>query len=561
MASGTGRKGRAPPMTAARRAKLAKMQAEKIHVGYLGEHKDNAKRIQRVRLTKPNLDQSFGMDVEYLMDEFGEILYPKEWRFRCLPPPYHYTVYEKRLATLAPDEKRNRNYIGEFIILVENVPAQCRSVHLLAWIMFGLENLDPKIVAAKKDVEDAKVEIEKNQNRLDKVPFILNQESLDAAAERKHMTSVLQAQRVELKEQLKDAEHELQRLRNDKGLATIQLERISTDEKLKMSTWQCKFSNEEDADQAVSFRNWADVHLAEGDRKHAPVASLEDLEGEINMRLVRFRRVRHGHGTLIETKPALQIYRGAWKLQRRHGEGTLYTNAGRFQGTFREDVREGQGEMVFANGDVYRGEWAEGSSRQNKSAPIIECDPGLGFDAVMHGQGELRFNDGSVYTGQFCDGAITGEGVWENTKTGERMAGEFLEGRLHGQGVQVTAVGDTLEGRFNDGDLDGNGKITKAKGDLLEGWFEGGALHGRGRLTLGSSHLYEGFFDNGLRHGHGSMYFGKVEMGFNDASCKVERRSDYRYDGMWSGGKEQTRGMLATTNPRDNMGKYGKPNN
>ena len=552
-------------MTAARRAKLAKVQAEKIAVGYPGEHKDNAKKIQRVRLTKQNLDKSFGLDVDYIVDEFSEILFPKEWKYRCLPPPYYYTVHEKELVDLFPDEKKNKSYEGDTLVLVENVPLTCTSRELNVWIKFGLENLDERIVAAVKEVEEAKLELDKNQNRLDKVPYILNKESADAAAERKHMTKVLREQREELVKSLEEAERTLEILRNEKDQSKVDLEPISQDEKKKTATWKASFRLESDADQVVSFRNWLDVHLVKGDKHNPPIASAQDTdevdeEMKINMRLVRFRRVRHGQGTLIENRDDMDkvlVYRGGWKLQQKHGQGILYSCAGRFAGTFECDIRTGKGEMRFANGDVYVGDW--GNAANHKVVPILNSDQPM--ESTMHGKGEMRFNDGTIYRGDFFDGKITGNGVWENPTTGEKQSGEFLEGQLHGTGIQVTVTGDVLEGRFDQGVLQGIGKVKKYKGEELEGMFINGVLHGRGKLRFKESHVYEGCFENGLRHGAGTMHFAHVSLGFNDKSRKVELRSDHRYDGMWSGGKEQSRGMLATRNHEADTGKYGKLNN
>ena len=73
---------------------------------------------------------------------------------------------------------------------------------------------------------------------------------------------------------------------------------------------------------------------------------------------------------------------------------------------------------------------------------------------------------------------------------GRIVAGEFLDGGLHGQGVMTMPDGRRLEGRWYEG-------------AHYEGGWRDGTPHGQGVMTLPDGTRYEGEFHDGLYHGRG----------------------------------------------------------
>ena len=51
-------------------------------------------------------------------------------------------------------------------------------------------------------------------------------------------------------------------------------------------------------------------------------------------------------------------YDGAWRANRRHGQGTFKWPSGTtYTGEFRNDRRHGHGKIIYADGTKYTGEW------------------------------------------------------------------------------------------------------------------------------------------------------------------------------------------------------------
>ena len=77
------------------------------------------------------------------------------------------------------------------------------------------------------------------------------------------------------------------------------------------------------------------------------------------------KNLRHGRGKLYDNT-GFPKYEGQWKNGKRNGFGTEKIKGYRgyvFVGTFSEGVKEGKGEEVFSNGDVYIGWYKNGKKK------------------------------------------------------------------------------------------------------------------------------------------------------------------------------------------------------
>ncbi len=90
--------------------------------------------------------------------------------------------------------------------------------------------------------------------------------------------------------------------------------------------------------------------------------------------------------------------------------------------------------------------------------------------------------------------------------SGARFAGQFADGRIHGQGTIVFSNGDSYTGQWKDHHREGLGQFAFADGRVYKGRFIRNRFHGEGVLTYPNGDRYEGQFADGLRHGKGILY-------------------------------------------------------
>jgi hypothetical protein len=111
------------------------------------------------------------------------------------------------------------------------------------------------------------------------------------------------------------------------------------------------------------------------------------------------------------------------------GQGARDYPTGRYVGTFKDGLFEGDGVFVGRNGMRYEGEWKNGN-----------------FD----GHGKLSFTSGTRYEGQFRANTFNGTGSL-TLPDGARYDGEYLMNTPHGTGVYKNASGAVYAGQWNHG--------------------------------------------------------------------------------------------------------------
>lgn len=68
----------------------------------------------------------------------------------------------------------------------------------------------------------------------------------------------------------------------------------------------------------------------------------------------------------------------------------------------------------------------------------------------MNGQGRLVYDNGDVYEGEFVNGVFSGQGVF-TSNAGWTYEGEFRQGQAHGKGKLTAKDGSVYEGKFKQG--------------------------------------------------------------------------------------------------------------
>ena len=82
---------------------------------------------------------------------------------------------------------------------------------------------------------------------------------------------------------------------------------------------------------------------------------------------------------------------------------------------------------------------------------------------------------------------------------GRKFAGEWKDGKRHGQGTTVTADGSKYVGEWKDGQTNGQGNITFPDGSKFVGEFKNGQANGQGtRTSSNGTVLHVGRWADGI---------------------------------------------------------------
>ena len=119
------------------------------------------------------------------------------------------------------------------------------------------------------------------------------------------------------------------------------------------------------------------------------------------------------------------------------GSGTdiierIEENEGIFEGTIKDNQKNGQGCYLWYNGNFYNGNWEQGR---------------------ITGNGTLFYANGGILKGNFLDGKLSGLGrsIYQN---GDSYVGMWKDGMFHGKGLfYMNSQGQWQLGVFEDGSM------------------------------------------------------------------------------------------------------------
>ena len=184
--------------------------------------------------------------------------------------------------------------------------------------------------------------------------------------------------------------------------------------------------------------------------------------------------------------------------------------------------RSGSGKAIYANGDVYEGEFYEGS-KHGEGHYTFNKQGRSEIDKLLEGQmwkakPETESNEAFVsraasalkigkvivetaleygfvpcYHGEYQRGYRSGQGLMK-AKDGSVYKGEWKMGQRHGQGILYFINGDMYSGEWLEGVKNGYGTYRFAQGGEYRGeWSKGVFTEGQWLLADGT--YYEGHFD------------------------------------------------------------------
>ena len=212
--------------------------------------------------------------------------------------------------------------------------------------------------------------------------------------------------------------------------------------------------------------------------------------------------VQQGQGTMVWDNG--NRYTGGWDYGQMHGQGTFtWASGASYTGSFHKGLRTGKGKYTFASGA-----WYEGGFKDNK----------------FHGTGTYRWTNGDTYVGTWTDDVRTGKGKY-TWKDGSWYEGDFVEGKFHGTGTRVYSNGARYEGQWQNSKCHGQGKLTYANGAWYEGAWNAGKMQGQGTMVYSNGDKYVGQWQNDKRQGQGTYYFA------NGAAPKSGQWDDNKFVG------------------------------
>jgi hypothetical protein len=160
-------------------------------------------------------------------------------------------------------------------------------------------------------------------------------------------------------------------------------------------------------------------------------------------------------------------------------------------------------------------------------------------DELKEGYGEFYYNNGNFYEGEFLDDKIYGKGK-TTFKNGDSFEGNYENGVRNGFGKYNWVDGGSYEGNWENDKIYGKGKMTFRNGDIYEGNWENGKRSGKGKMTFRNGDIYEGNWENGKRSGKGIETLNdgtSIEQEwriFDNISVLIDRARRERYEKTFS---------------------------
>jgi hypothetical protein len=214
-----------------------------------------------------------------------------------------------------------------------------------------------------------------------------------------------------------------------------------------------------------------------------------------------------------ETYPSGNKYDGEFKDGIRNGQGTYtFANGDKFVGVFKDGQRNGQGTYFYLadnqlKGGKYVGEYKDDKRNGLGTFTLANGEKFVGEykDDKRNGRGTFTLANGDKFFGEYKDGKRNGQGSFTSAN-GDKFFGEYKDDKPHGLGTANFANGNKFIGEFKDGKYNGQGTFNFANGNKFVGEFKDGKYNGQGTLTLANGGRHVGEWRDSLRHGLGIEY-------------------------------------------------------
>ena len=163
-------------------------------------------------------------------------------------------------------------------------------------------------------------------------------------------------------------------------------------------------------------------------------------------------------------------YEGEFKNNLKEGKGIMnYNNGDIYDGEWKNDLRDGKGKMIYEEKkEEFEGEW-ENDKEKNGEGMIIYKDNindnGIYIGKLINSKREceygiMNYNNGDKYEGEFKNNLREGKGIM-NYNNGDKYEGEWKNNLREGKGIYYYNNNDKYEGEYK------NNEIVKGKGEMI----------------------------------------------------------------------------------------------
>ena len=137
-----------------------------------------------------------------------------------------------------------------------------------------------------------------------------------------------------------------------------------------------------------------------------------------------------------------------------------------------------------------------------------EINDGNFINGKLEGNGKFIWKNGQYYIGQFKNGKKHGKGIIYYKNGNIMYEGDFINDKREGNGKLILKNGQYYIGEFKNNKKHGKGIEYNNKGNIIyEGDYVNGKVEGSGKLVLKNGEYYIGQFKNGKRNGKGIVYY------------------------------------------------------
>lgn len=127
-------------------------------------------------------------------------------------------------------------------------------------------------------------------------------------------------------------------------------------------------------------------------------------------------------------------YVGQFQSGKRHGQGVWKSTSVQYEGQFKNDRQDGEGNQTWRDGRFYTGHFEDGKfnghGRMEWHTPSgLLVFEGQYVSDTKHGRGKFIWPDGRIYDGEWSQGKRWGKGTYINAR-GERKQGIWSDDKL-----------------------------------------------------------------------------------------------------------------------------------
>ncbi|CAF0793589.1 unnamed protein product [Brachionus calyciflorus] len=196
-------------------------------------------------------------------------------------------------------------------------------------------------------------------------------------------------------------------------------------------------------------------------------------------------------------------YKGEMANNLRNGFGIYVydNNFFRYEGEWKDGIKQGNGKFIMKDGSFYEGEFNNGemTGKGYKYDKNRETEyTGDFVEGHYQGKGVLRCRNKYVYEGDFDENMKHGYGELNEFKINQTYKGQWYLNKRHGQGSQKYSDGSVYTGDWIRDKRQGHGELEYPNGNLYDGQWRNDIMSGHGFFKTFFGYSYEGIFDNGL---------------------------------------------------------------